>query len=497
MPSDTLLEMRHIVKKYPGVVALKGVDFLVRRHSVHCLVGENGAGKSTLIKILTCAERMTEGEIVFDGKAFAGRSVRDAMDRGISTVFQELNVVEQLTVEENMTLGREKSRAGLILRDPLDPVLAMLKEFAPDIPLQKPVALLSFAEKQIVEIVKAAGTDAKLVIMDEPTAALSRVETERLYAAIRRLKRKGLSVIYISHALDDIFAVGDEVTVLRDGEAVGTKAVQETTREELVRMMIGRPIHGGYCPGAPRGGEPLLSVRDLGTRQVRGVSFELQAGEILGFYGLRGAGKSEVARALMGMDRLLSGEVLVEGKRARLKNPGQAFAGGLAMVPEERLTEGLFLKLPVADNIAVTNLRQTSRLGIVNEKADRRAALGYIRSLNIKAHSLDQKAATLSGGNQQKVVIAKCLNARTKILLLDEPSRGIDVGSKEEIYGIIRRLAAQGVGVIVFSSEYEEIAALCDRVALMADGAVVTIVRHGELDPHGVHMQVMGKGALE
>ena len=491
---DCILEMRGIVKQYPGVTALKGVDFSVERNTVHCLVGENGAGKSTLIKILTCVESMTAGEIRIDGRPFNGRTVRDAMDAGISTVYQELNIVEQLTVAENLTLGREKSRWGVLQKNERDHAFDVLEEFAPDISLNHRVSRLSFAQKQLLEIVKAVSADAKIVIMDEPTAALSRQESDRLYQVIGKLKQQGITIIYISHVLDDIFNIGDRVTALRDGDVVGTREVGKTTREELVEMMVGKVVHSGYDPGDRKPAEVLLEARGLTTGSIRDMSFALHRGEILGFYGLRGAGKSETARALFGLDPLLAGEVRLNGAPVHIRTPEQAMNSGIAMVPEERLTEGLFMKLSVSDNIAVTNYRNTSRMGIVNETNKNAIAERYIRELNIKVHSARQVASTLSGGNQQKVVIAKCLNAQTRILMLDEPSRGIDVGAKEEIYSIIRALAAQGVGILVFSSEYDEIAALCDRVLLMAGGRVIRTMRNDELDIHQVHILTMGKG---
>ncbi|MEG1843602.1 MAG: sugar ABC transporter ATP-binding protein [Clostridia bacterium] len=498
MDTAYILEMKGIVKKYPGVTALKGVDFRVRRNAVHCLVGENGAGKSTLIKILTCAESMTDGEIVLDGARFAGNSIKDAMAAGISTVYQELNVVNQLTVEENLTLGCEKhDRLGIIHKEKDLKALQMLREFAPDISAGRTVANLSFAQKQLVEIVKAISGEAKLVIMDEPTAALSKAESERLYEVIRKLKSRGITVIYISHVLDDIFTIGDEVTALRDGAIVGTREVACTTREELVEMMVGKAVHSGYVKEGKARKEPLLEVENLSTASVHELTFTLAKGEILGFYGQRGAGKSETARALYGLDRIKSGHIRIEGREARMTSPEKAILRGIAMAPEERLTEGLFMKLSISDNIAVTNYRNASRFGVVNEKSKAHIAKGYVNDLNIKAHSIHQRAGTLSGGNQQKVVIAKCLNAQTKLLMLDEPSRGIDVGAKEEIYAIVRGLAAKGVGVLIFSSEYEEIAALCDRVALMADGRILEVLGHDQLDSHNVHILTMGKGNVE
>ena len=468
-------------------------DFSVTRGTVHCIIGENGAGKSTLIKILTCAEKMTDGVIYFDGKVYESKTIKDAMNAGISTVFQELNIVNQLTVAENLVLGREKHRMGVINQRYQYPVFAIMREFADDIPLEKKVSLLSFAEKQIVEIVRAIGFQAKLVIMDEPTAALSRNESVRLYEIIRKLKMKGITIIYISHVLDDIFTVGDEVTVLRDGSVIGIRAMSGTKREELVEMMLGEVPVSTHRSRSVSWDQPLLEVRDLCTASIKNASFSLYKGEILGFYGLRGAGKSEVARALYGLDIWTGGELFVEGKPIRVKNPEQAVHKlGWALVPEERLSEGLFMQLSVADNIVITSLKKMTRFFAVNERKKQETAIKFIKDLRIRVHSHRQKVRTLSGGNQQKVVIAKCLNAETKILLLDEPGRGIDVGAKAEIYDIIRELASTGVSVLVFSSEYDEIAPLCDRVILMVKGRIADCVDQAELDAQKVHITTMG-----
>ncbi len=493
MEQQSILEMRGIVKQYPGVRALKGVDFTVRRGTVHCIIGENGAGKSTLIKILTCAERMTEGAIFFDGEPYHARTIKDAMNVGISTVFQELNIVNELSVADNLTLGRESHRLGVIKGKHDYPVFSMMEELADDIALNTRVANLSFAQKQIVEIVRSIGFQAKLVIMDEPTAALSKQESLRLYQVVEKLKQRGISVIYISHVLDDIFTVGDEVTVLRDGNVVGTKQIKETTREELVQMMIGKVVHSAYQRRDVEWDEPVLEVKEMSTAAVQDISFALHKGEILGFYGLRGAGKSEVARALYGLDKWSSGELFIDGEKVKINNPGQAIhSHGIAMVPEERLSEGLLMKLDVADNIAITNLKKfLTKLGL-SEREKVKTAKHYIEELQIRAHSHRQVVRTLSGGNQQKVVIAKCLHSETKILLLDEPSRGIDVGAKEEIYSIIRELASSGSSVLVFSSEYEEIANICDRVVLMVKGRMAACLKQEELDPQKVHIITMG-----
>ena len=493
MKQDHILEMYDIEKKYPGVKALDKVDLLVKRASVHCIIGENGAGKSTLIKILTCAEKMNGGSIILDGKPFVAKTIKEAMKYGISTLFQELNIVNQLSVAENLILGREKHNMGILASHFDYPVFSMMKEFAPDIPLEKKVSTLSYAQKQIVEIVRSIGFNAKIVIMDEPTAALSIRESQRLYNVVTMLKERGISVIYISHVLEDIFTIGDEVTVLRDGKVVGVRVIKETTRQELVKMMVGKVVHQPYTQRNIDYNNRVLEVKNLTTSSLSDVSFSLHKGEILGFYGLRGAGKSEVARALFGLDNWKSGEVFLHQQPVDMINPEKAIhTYGLAMVPEERLSEGLFMSLSVSDNIVITNLKKFISYCIFSERKKQAEATRLIQELHMQVHSPNQKANTLSGGNQQKVVIAKCLHAETKILLLDEPSRGIDVGAKEEIYTIIRELASSGSSIIIFSSEYEEIASLCDRVVLMVKGQISTCLDHEDLDSHTVHNITMG-----
>lgn len=489
-----ILEMLGILKEYPGVTALKEVNFRTERKTVHCLIGGNGAGKSTLIKILTCAEQMTQGKILLDGKIFTGRTVKDAMNAGISTVFQELNIIDELSVEENLTLGREHHKGGIISKDIPDPSFAVLEEFAPDISLKTRVSALSFAQKQVVEIVKAISIDAKIVVLDEPTAALSQAESESLYKIVRKLKSKGITVIYISHVLDDIFAIGDYVTVLRDGEIVGTVPVHQTTRDELVKMMTGKEIHSNYSAREGKQDTLLLEAKKITTSSIHKMSFTLKKGEILGFYGLRGAGKSETARTLFGLDKLISGTIEIEGNPVIINNPRKAIQEGISMVPEERLSEGIFDKLSVTDNVAVSNYSDVSHIGVINNSKTEKKVHEYVNDLEIKLSSIKQRASTLSGGNQQKVVFAKCLNMETKLLILDEPTRGVDVGAKEEIYSIIRRLAEENVGIIVCSSEYDEIAVLCDRVVLIGEGQVITTLAHEELDTQHVHMLIMNGG---
>lgn len=478
-----ILEVQNLSKTYPGVEALKEVSLKIQRNTVHCIVGENGAGKSTFIKILTCAEERSSGTILYDGRPYRPRTIKDAMNLGISTLFQELNVVNQLTVEENLILGREESVWGVIRRpDRSSKVHQILRSFAPDIPLTRKVAELSYAEKQVIEIVKAVAVEAGLIIMDEPTAALSEAEAHRLFEMIDSVKQQGMTVIYISHILDDIFTVGDYVTVFRDGAVIGTKMVAEIDRPELIRMMIGKVVTESYVPRQVDRRSKDLEVTNLRTKKLNGVSFDLFKGEIIGFYGLRGAGKSEIAQALYGLDPVLAGTVKVDGKLTHFGIPKDSMQRGISMVPEERLSEGLILKMSVRGNISISNLRKIARFGVVNTRNERSIAERFVAVLNIKVSGVDQSTSTLSGGNQQKVVISKCLNADSRILLMDEPTRGIDVGAKEEIHRIIRGLAEQGSSIIIFSSEYPEIASLCDRIFLVAEGRIVKVVSNEDAD---------------
>jgi ABC-type sugar transport system ATPase subunit len=480
--NNNILEIRNLCKSYPGVEALKDVSLTIQRNTVHCIVGENGAGKSTFIKILTRAEERSSGTILFDDTEFRPRTIKEAMNLGISTLFQELNVVNKLSVEENLMLGREEAVWGVIRRpDRESRVFQILKDFAPDISLSRKVDELSYAEKQVIEIVKAMAVDASLLIMDEPTAALSEAEAQRLFQVIRTLKQQEITVIYISHILDDIFAIGDYVTVFRDGAVIGTSKVSEIDRPALIKMMIGKVVTERYVPRQVDYSTKVLEVADLRTSKLDGVSFDLYKGEIIGFYGLRGAGKSEIAQALYGLGTILAGTIKIGGRPVRFGIPRDSLRRGIAMVPEERLSEGLILKMPLRPNITISNLKKITRFAVVNSRKERDIAERYVKALSIKASGIDQRTSTLSGGNQQKVVISKCLNADSTILLMDEPTRGIDVGAKEEIHKIIRSLAGEGNSVIIFSSEYPEILTLCDRIFLVADGRIIKVAANKEL----------------
>jgi len=477
--TENVLEIRDLVKDFPGVRAVDNVSFNIKRNTVHCLVGENGAGKSTLIKILTGAYARTSGTTLLNGEEYAPNNPRDARHLGVSTLYQELNVVDTLTVEENLTLGMEDTKFGFFRKtDKINRMISVMNSIEPSIhPLQK-VSTLSVAQKQIVEIAKAAATDSDVIIMDEPTAAITEGEIERLFSIIQNLREQNVTVIYISHRLDEIFQIGDYVTVLRDGRHIDTKPLSEVNgRSELIRMMIGRTVFEQYTPKEKAEREVVLQVSNLSNHKLNDISFNVHEGEIVGFYGLVGAGKTELARAIYGADPF-QGEVLLNGSEYR-HSPDKAIAAGIALVPEERRSQGLFTILTIRSNIPVMNMKKISRAGWINSSEERGIAFEYIDKLNIATDSPEKEASKLSGGNQQKVVLSKCLFADADLLMLDEPTRGVDVGAKSEIYSIIRQLSDEGKSIMIFSSELPEIMNLCDTIYLLFDGSLKAAMPNG------------------
>jgi ribose transport system ATP-binding protein len=493
--TDNVLEIRGLVKDFASVRAVNDVSFDVRRNTVHCLVGENGAGKSTLIKILTGALPRTGGRILLNGREYAARSPREAKQKGISTLFQELNVVDQLTVAENLTLGVEDTTFGFLRRtEKIDRMVDVMNSLEPSITPRQRVSTLSVAQKQIVEIAKAVAAESDVIIMDEPTAAISEGEIERLFKIVKRLREQNVTVIYISHRLDEIFELGDTVTVLRDGRHIATKPMSDVKdRSELIKMMIGKTVYEGYQPHPGERKDVALRVKGLSNGKLKDVSFDVRRGEIVGFYGLVGAGKTELARAIYGADPY-RGEILFQGKKLPTRTD-KVIDAGIALVPEERRSQGLFTILTIRGNVPVMNMDQISRHGLIRAGEERRVAREYVERLHIATSSTEKETAKLSGGNQQKVVFAKCLFADADLLLLDEPTRGVDVGAKSEIYAIIRGLAAEGKSILVFSSELPEILCLCDTIHLLYDGSVKgTLLNGGNVNGQEV-MHVVTGGA--
>ena len=422
--------------------------------------------------MLTGALLPTSGTMRLNGSEYKPNNLQDAREGGIATLFQELHVVDELTVLENLTLGMERSRFGFLIKSDLDDrVIRTLKAIEPSIDPSARVSSLSVAQKQIIEIARAASSGANVIIMDEPTAALSEREVERLFGVIRRLRKEAVTVIFISHKLDEILQLGETVTVLRDGKHIATKLLKDIAgRSELIEMMIGRSVFQSYTPSTTVRKEAVLTAKGLTNNLLKDVSFHINRGEIVGFYGLVGAGKTEIARALFGADEV-SGSILFKGQKIG-RSPKDTIASGIALVPEERRTQGLFTEFTIRKNIPVMNLHRMSDRGIFRSLDEQTAAVDYVNQLSIATDSIDKHVKKLSGGNQQKVVLAKCLFSQADLLLLDEPTRGVDVGAKTEIYDIIRSLAGEGKSVAVFSSELEEVLGICDRIFLLYSGSL-------------------------
>jgi ribose transport system ATP-binding protein len=475
MTDAPVLSMHHIRKTFPGVVALDDVDFELRRGEVHILLGENGAGKSTLMKILSGAYQKTAGRITLDGAEVEIRNPRHAQGLGIGTIYQEFNLIPHLSVGENIFLGREPSRLpGLIDRRAIFHEAAhVLSGLGLDLDPRRLVKGLRVAEQQMVEVAKALSLDARVLIMDEPTAALTEHEIRELFAAIRGLKSKGVSIVYISHRMEELFEIGDRVTVLRDGRSVGTYDVGATSKFELIRLMVNRDLTELFPKERAERGAEVLRVEGLTTRGgLRDVSFSLHRGEVLGIAGLLGAGRTELARAIFGLDKLTSGVVSIKGEVRRIGSPRAAINSGIGFLTEDRKSQGLVLPLSVKENLCLPSVDKFTAWGIVDAGRERRAAERYVRELRIRTPGLDQKVVYLSGGNQQKVVLSKWLCSEAEVFIFDEPTRGVDVGAKAEIYQLMNRLTAAGVAIIMISSELPEVLGMSDRILVMRAGTV-------------------------
>ncbi|MBX7546707.1 sugar ABC transporter ATP-binding protein [Streptomyces sp. tea 10] len=470
---DELLRIEGIRKTFPGVVALDGVDFDLRRGEVHVLLGENGAGKSTLIKMLSGAYTPDGGRILVDGRETRIHGAQDAERLGIATIYQEFNLVPDLTVAENIFLGRQPRRFGMIDRKTMEAdAAALLARVGVDVSPRARVRELGIARLQMVEIAKALSLDARVLIMDEPTAVLTSEEVEKLFGIVRSLRADGVGIVFITHHLEEIAALGDRVTVIRDGRSVG-EVPAATPEEELVRLMVGRSIEQQYPRQRAERGAALLSVEGLTRDGVfHDVGFEVHAGEVVGIAGLVGAGRTEVVRAVFGADPYDGGVVRVSGDRLRRHDVNAAMAAGIGLVPEDRKGQGLVLDASVEENLGLVTMRAATRGGFVDRKGQHDAARRIAEQLGVRMAGLGQQVRTLSGGNQQKVVIGKWLLADTKVLILDEPTRGIDVGAKVEIYQLINELTAAGAAVLMISSDLPEVLGMSDRVLVMAQGRI-------------------------
>ncbi|MGO9422860.1 sugar ABC transporter ATP-binding protein, partial [Roseiarcus sp.] len=474
--SPPILTLTGVGKRFPGVVALRGVTLEVARGEGHVLLGENGAGKSTLINLLGGVYAADEGEITFDGKPYRPRTPTDAFRAGIRVVHQELSMLMQMTVAENLMFERLPQRRGIVdYRETNRRAAELLDEVGLDVRPTTQVARLGVAQMQLIEIAKTLVFESKLLILDEPTATLTAKEVDRLFDILRRLKARGVTIVYISHRLQEIGEVGDRVTVLRDGQLVATRSLTGLTIPEIVQMMVGRSVtdERAFRADVAVSGEALRVVGLRRDAKSPEVSFSVGKGEIVGVAGLVGSGRTETARAIFGADRKIAGEILVEGKRVTIESPRDAVRSGLCLMTEDRKGQGLLLGMSCAENITITDLAKISRHGLIERDEERDAATRLVADLRIKTPSIDQTVRNFSGGNQQKVVIAKWLFRGSKVLLCDEPTRGIDVGARAEIYELLWTLAAEGRGVLFISSDLPELIAICHRILVFSNGRLV------------------------
>jgi ribose transport system ATP-binding protein len=475
--ASPILQLQAIVKRFPGVIALNGVGFDVRPGEVHALLGENGAGKSTLIKVISGVYHPDAGEIHVLGRPIRVRNPHDAQALGISTIYQEFTLAPDMTVAENIFLGREPLRLRALSIVDRKALIRQTRDVLASLDLQiDPEAVvrhLGVAQQQMVEIAKALSLDARLIIMDEPTATLTAHEIERLFEAIARLKQRGVAIVYVSHRLDEVKTICDRATILRDGAYVATVPVASTTIDEMIRLMVGRDLKELFPKVAAEPREEVLRVEQLTRKGVlHDVSFSVRRGEIVGIAGLVGSKRTETARAIFGADPIDSGRILLHGKHVQVRTPADAIEHRIALVPEDRKRQGIFATLSVWENIVLSALRQFSRNGILDVDRERQRAQEFIASLRIATSDVDKRVLDLSGGNQQKVVIAKWLNTNAEVFLFDEPTRGIDVGGKIEVYRLMGELVSRGAAIVMISSELPEILGLSDRILVMREGRI-------------------------
>ena len=480
--SSVVIEMKSIRKQFPGVLALDDVSFQLMEGEVHALVGENGAGKSTLMKILSGVYHQDSGSISYRGKEIRNLSTRQVRDLGISTIYQELNLCRNLDVAENIFLGKEKIRTPLRVLDKKhihEEARKYLQLLDSAIDPSQLVDRLSIAEQQIVEIAKALSYESQVIVMDEPTSSLTLKETGKLFEIIGRLKEQGRSVVFISHRLEEVFLIADTATVLRDGHHIDTRNVKDLSYEEIVKMMVGREIEKKHAKTGSRAKrrpeeEALMEVRNFTVANLlHDISFKLYPGEILGFSGIVGAGRTELMETIFGLRGRDRGEIRIHGRLTRVRSPMDAIENGIAMTSEDRKNKSLFLNFNIRENVTISFLKRMTKSGYINSRKERSFVSRFLDSLNIRPKDPEFPTFTMSGGNQQKVVIAKSLSTEPEILIMDEPTRGIDVGAKEEVYNIIRALAGAGKSIVLVSSELPEILSLCDRIIVMNKGSVV------------------------
>ncbi len=471
MEERNILELKHISKQYTGVKALDDVSISFRRGEVHALMGENGAGKSTLIKTLSGAIQPNDGEIVFEGTTYTHMEPHQAMELGIHVIYQEFNMMPELSVAENIFMGQQLG-GGVLFNKSITEERAqkILDGMHVKINAKETVKNLSVANMQLVEIAKALTRDVKVLVMDEPTAPLTDAEVETLFEIVQMLKSKGVTIIYISHRIAEVFQISDRVSVLRDGKFIKTVMTNEVDRDELIRLMVGREVSDTYPKRDFAPGEVVLELRDVCGNGVENVSFAVRSGEIFGLSGLVGAGRTETMRMIFGADPIDSGEVLLNGQPVHPKHPAEAVKLGIGLIPEDRKQQGLLLDLPIFTNISMATMRDISHFTVVNSRAEKENVNRLVEAVTIKTPSIAQLVRNLSGGNQQKVVLAKWLAANCKVLIFDEPTRGIDVGARHEIYKLMNELCRQGIAIVMISSDMEEILGMSDRIMVLCEG---------------------------
>lgn len=474
---EVILEMKHITKRFPGVVALDDVQLTLHKGEIHALIGENGAGKSTLMKCLLGIYQKDEGEISYRGSAVDFKSPTDALNAGISMIHQELNLVQTFTVAENIWLGRTAKfrKAGIINKAKMiKETDELLKRLGIHLDPNALVATLSVANMQLIELARAVSYNSDIIVMDEPTSALADKEIELLYKIVRELSQKGTAVVFISHKLDELYAICDNMTVMRNGRYIATRACSDIKMDELISLIAGREVGAIYTKDVDiEKGDVVLKVENLCGEAFQDVSFELRAGEVLGFCGLMGAGRSEIMRGIFGIDKVTSGKILINGKEVKIKSPNEAIENGLAMVTEDRLRQGVLQSMSISTNITLPNIKQYAKLGFMSGGKEIDDCKRMEKELHIKKASFSDPIDSLSGGNQQKVILARWLLMEPQILILDEPTRGIDVGAKSEIYKIINELAKAGKAIIMVSSEMPEVLGMSDRIAVVRGGQIV------------------------
>lgn len=480
--NQNIIQVTDLSKRFGGVQALKGISLDVREGEVHALVGENGAGKSTLMNVIGGIVQRDSGDVVYKGQPVQFANPTESLKAGIAIIHQELAMLPTLNVMDNMFMGRMEARGGLLSWRKMEKLTQQyLSQIGLELDPYSIVRELSISQSQLIEIAKAVSMDANLIIMDEPNSSLSESETERLFQVIEQLKNNNVAVIYVSHKINEVLEISDRISVLRDGEFIGTVEKENTSADSIIEMMVGRKVQIETQVSSAQTDIPLLQAENLSGDGFEKISFTLHRGEILGFAGLVGAGRSEVARAIFGDRSIHSGKLLLDGKPVQFRLPQDAIKAGLAMVQEDRKVLSLFMDMPILYNISMAQLPQMAKSGFINSKAERQAANKFVERLNIKLSEVQAPVSSLSGGNQQKTVLARWLASNPQVLILDEPTHGVDVGAKSEIYQLMRNLAEEGIGILLISSELPEVMAMSDRIVVMREGRLAGILEHSEI----------------